>query len=1011
MPERIYKLQPDRTLSLRGFDGLGASAAMHTATADGFLVSGVFRDAADFAVLMLHDADNFYEHPRLKHLPDFDFAGLKLKFDVRYTGLMPLESKKFATIDWPFLDVIRADGTKAQIRLSDYATRSGGTLSPAKGSLTIVDGGLKEFDRLTVWYQNLAFDYIVPKVECAFAFFGQGTGTQHTVRVSGVAYTYVERAGDTNTSVAVGVAAALAGCPAVTATQDTSAANQVNIRCKRDDGVGFDVTSGTTTYLLYGIGAGSVATTIAGYINSADWATAGTLIPLIASANGPDLELTASVQGEDGNHLSLYSISRNSRLRTQKTTTALSGGASQGQWTIELDFTALGIPQIRQMWLTFAPPLEVGAELQTTEWKAEFTNWSLAGPETRRRLQVAGPGSVRIEDTDAWCNYAGAWQQVTGFYSEGMARRCTQGGSVTVKYACSSPHYLYIGTTLGRACGKVGVALDGGSPESLNCYLDVDAPVNTRRLLRTSQVAPGEHSVTITAGSGEFYFDFIEAAIPSDVPDALPPNAHVSPALDYSTDHTYKLPPARVQWIFDRLGYAAPMNEYIGVFWWNQRKRRNAVMPEARITFNGPFAAGDALFLKIGKDEPGKPAFAFGKSVFPADTPTTIARHFAQFLNSYSVAVWASAAGNVLTITSRSAGPAYRFPLSLTREPAADSAGKWTIEGSLENGNEGEWEVDPAQEPALNRGARDWHGDMFLECASRSREITVACSMELVNPPQGFGAVYKDGKVVETDVGFGKLKSTHCHFGTAMRDYQKAVFANIATLQKNAGLTPSIQFGEFLWWFFTNKTDANPGGGMAFYDADTAAAAQATLGRPLTGFAKPTDDPLVNGSADANFLRSRLHQHVSALSAHVRSLHADTRIEVLFPYDVNHPEPAGIHKLGGRLNRFINLPAEWEQKGTSGLDRLKTEALDFGAWSRNLDLARTAFLLPVELGWPKDSLRHLVPVFRPGYPWEKEVAMALGAGIPVVNFWAWDHICIYGLAVTSGMKGKAQFIE
>jgi len=53
MPERIYKLQPDRTLSLRGFDTFGAAAALHSATPDSFQVSGIFRDPADFAVLIL----------------------------------------------------------------------------------------------------------------------------------------------------------------------------------------------------------------------------------------------------------------------------------------------------------------------------------------------------------------------------------------------------------------------------------------------------------------------------------------------------------------------------------------------------------------------------------------------------------------------------------------------------------------------------------------------------------------------------------------------------------------------------------------------------------------------------------------------------------------------------------------------------------------------------------------------------------------------------------------------
>jgi hypothetical protein len=268
--------------------------------------------------------------------------------------------------------------------------------------------------------------------------------------------------------------------------------------------------------------------------------------------------------------------------------------------------------------------------------------------------------------------------------------------------------------------------------------------------------------------------------------------------------------------------------------------------------------------------------------------------------------------------------------------------------------------------------------------------------MELVNPPAGFAAVYYDGATVETDVGFGSLKSTHCAFVPQVLEYQKSVYNTLAGLMADAGVTPSIQFGEFLWWFFTNKSANNPGGGMAFYHPVIAGAAQAALGRPLARFNLPTDDPSVNGSADALFLRNRLRDHVNALIAHVRANYPSTRFELLFPYDVNHPTPAGIHQIGGRLNRFINLPVEWESKAGSNLDSLKTEALDFGAWSRDLDLAKTAVRLPLELGWPRDSVRHLVPVFRGGYAWEKEVALAEAAGVSSVNLWAFDHVCIFG---------------
>jgi hypothetical protein len=39
----------------------------------------------------------------------------------------------------------------------------------------------------------------------------------------------------------------------------------------------------------------------------------------------------------------------------------------------------------------------------------------------------------------------------------------------------------------------------------------------------------------------------------------------------------------------------------------------------------------------------------------------------------------------------------------------------------------------------------------------------------------------------------------------------------------------------------------------------------------------------------------------------------------------------------------------------------------------------------------------MIPVFVAGYPWEKEVQRSLALGIPDVNLWAFDHICIFNL--------------
>ena len=134
----------------------------------------------------------------------------------------------------------------------------------------------------------------------------------------------------------------------------------------------------------------------------------------------------------------------------------------------------------------------------------------------------------------------------------------------------------------------------------LDCrYNTVGSELVTRRLLRTS-VAPGKHTVVIrVAEAGFVYFDFLEAAVLSDIPDALTPRTNISPALDFDTDQTYKVSPSRLLWMFQKLGYAGPMNEYLGVFWWNQRtpKAGTGSVSTVAVAFAGPFAGGDLVAI------------------------------------------------------------------------------------------------------------------------------------------------------------------------------------------------------------------------------------------------------------------------------------------------------------------------------------------------------------------------------------------------------------------------------
>jgi hypothetical protein len=89
MPDPIYKLQPHHTIHLQGFSDFGAAAAIHHASDTAFTASGVFRAAADFCVIRLWDRDDFFGHPRFSYLPDPDFTGIVLTFDLAYETSSP----------------------------------------------------------------------------------------------------------------------------------------------------------------------------------------------------------------------------------------------------------------------------------------------------------------------------------------------------------------------------------------------------------------------------------------------------------------------------------------------------------------------------------------------------------------------------------------------------------------------------------------------------------------------------------------------------------------------------------------------------------------------------------------------------------------------------------------------------------------------------------------------------------------------------------------------------------
>ena len=470
-------------------------------------------------------------------------------------------------------------------------------------------------------------------------------------------------------------------------------------------------------------------------------------------------------------------------------------------------------------------------------------------------------------------------------------------------------------------------------------------------------------------------------------------------ATDFDTDNTYKLSPERLVWNVQKLGLLGEIDHYCGVFWWKQAVAANPSYPQCTVTFSGNWNDQDVVWLHIGGS-------AIGKTVFGGqDSSNTIARHFANFINAIFDGVWASATGGVLTITSHSFGSVWQYHVYTALPNSNTGSGHATVTGDLQGGTYGvTWVIDPTQTPVLNRAFRDWTTDFFNQLKANNLSAVCSFSQELVQPPDNpaGGAVwvqrFPDGTAVETATGFGTLNSSQIAFSSGPQSYTAQAHAAMAGLMLAAGLTPKLQFGEILWWFQANAS------GMAFYDADTQAAAQSALGRALATFHAPNDDPSVNSYADANFLRTRLYNYVAAIQSYVQSQCASVVFELLWPMDVNDPDNC-------KLLRYINLPSQWTTRSGSGFDTFLIEGYQYPGINHNLDQASRCAQYPwKELAWDQAHCRYLMGLYYGTWPWMREFVNASRLGLPAIKLWAYDHLCLFGWPVPLPTSDDRSFI-
>jgi hypothetical protein len=138
MSETLEKLRPDRDLQCY-FLRPSAIAAFSETSANGYTVSGAWRQQFDWAVIEWN-RDNVFEHPAFRSLPDGDLSGLTLVYEETRENCIPLDSDLYPTVDWPNLRVWADDGTGEHIYkvpLKDYATAIEGSYVAATGQFTL----------------------------------------------------------------------------------------------------------------------------------------------------------------------------------------------------------------------------------------------------------------------------------------------------------------------------------------------------------------------------------------------------------------------------------------------------------------------------------------------------------------------------------------------------------------------------------------------------------------------------------------------------------------------------------------------------------------------------------------------------------------------------------------------------------------------------------------------------------------------------------------------------------
>ena len=654
----------------------------------------------------------------------------------------------------------------------------------------------------------------------------------------------------------------------------------------------------------------------------------------------------------------------------------LSGGTSPVKWSISLDFSSLTdihgvtVPtnKVRKLRWTYAADLQPAAFLRS-EFQVVISNWTVTG--ANRGYSVAGAGSQRIEDSAGQVIYSGQWTESRGNFSGGSIRfATTPGAALSCTYSTSQSHQLYFGTRKAEGCASISITVDGVAIRTEDLHL---AGEDVLMRIPLGQFAAGVHRLqaTHTGSAGTyFYFDFLEAAIPTTTLPAFPADLRTTLATDWDTLHSQAIAPERTAWFIDTLGFKGRANHYAGALWFFELSCPGQQYASASVTFSGTPEFGKTTELNLG----GTP---LDHVSLKSDTLATIAHAFALMINQGSTGVWAEAQDATLTLHARAMGTAGNgINVTLDTNNTEFTA---TVSGPLAGGVDGLWLTDLRATPRLNRAARDWHRSFFQALKGYGIDVAAAFSTELQfgdpSPAAGIAQRYPDGSPVMVNT-----PALQTNFSPTSLAFWQQTYLDMANVFVEAGLQPYLQFGEIQWWYFPK-----PGVGMTFYDAYTTGAFQSACGRALPvfpdGSAQPAQFP-----QECAFLSGLIGSFTDAIMTFVRRTCPTARFEVLYPPDTN----------AAPLMPGVNLPStHWTP---AKLDCLKTENFTYTG-DRDLNKATSSVMLPSQLGFPPSQSAHLVGIGDYTTPWLRESGIAKGAGASSVVLFALDQFCLIGYSV------------